>query len=352
MYGKNYHAYASGGNTQSGLSNGINEIFNAIGRVFFMIFRIFMIIFGILFVLTGFLLILSYVMVFVFKFPGAFSHEGLSFNISYFPEMMKYFVTPNVAPWITILATIVIILPLIGIIYWGVRMIFWFRVRDGYVNLAAFVIWVVAAASLSIILFSEGISFAERSTNTTVNMLSQNPDTLFVVTKNKIADIQYDEEFSIPDDNYSVFLVDSLRQICIKPTIVIKPTDDKTSKVEVKMSSSGRSKTEAGRRSESLAYNYSINKDTLYVDEYFSIPPGRKWSADEILISLDLRQNTVLYFDTQSAKLVHESIPVKRLNSEEYEYRHHHDSDLPGGKFWLYSEEGLREVERSSPKRK
>ncbi len=127
------------------LGNAINEIFRAIGKVCYIILRIFLIIIGIVFVLTGFL---SY-----FKF-----YYGLSVQISrgffvlilqesnliYFPDFLHYLVNPSTVPWILLLTSVAFILPMLALIYWGVKMIFWFRARDGVVSLVALVVWVLA----------------------------------------------------------------------------------------------------------------------------------------------------------------------------------------------------------------
>ena len=145
MYGNAYHTTRSmdktndnspysgvsqnntGYNSSSRLGNAINEIFRAIGRVFYIILRIFLIIIGVVFVLTGFLFILSFVMVFVFKYPGAFSIDSSGMNLIYFPDFLNYIVNPSAVPWIIILASIAFILPMLALIYWGVKMIFWFK---------------------------------------------------------------------------------------------------------------------------------------------------------------------------------------------------------------------------------
>jgi phage shock protein PspC (stress-responsive transcriptional regulator) len=357
MYGKNYNpAYNTGVQTSAGgrLGNGINEITSALGRVFFVIFRIFMIVFGIILVVTGFLFILSFIMVFVFKFPGAFSHEGLSFNIGYIPEMLKFVVTPSVAPWITFLTSVVFILPMLALIYWGIRMIFWFRARDRYVNLAAFLIWIAAAAALSIIMFSEGISFAESSVSLSKNYLNVKPDTLYVTSGNKIANLKFDQKFSIPDDDYTVFLVDSLKQIYVKPHLRLAVSDDDKISFDIKKRSSGRSREEARDRSEAIVYNYHTGNDTIYFDEYFKIPQGKKWSADFVTINLQLPENTIIYFDRSAEKLFYNNITIERHEGDDV-YDSWDDSIEPsdlGGKYWQFTHDGLKNVERSAPKHK
>ena len=64
-------------------------------------------------------------------------------------------------------------MPMLALIYWGVKMIFWFKAKDGILSLVAFVVWVMAVAALAMILFNEGISFAETGRSSTQTFLTE-----------------------------------------------------------------------------------------------------------------------------------------------------------------------------------
>jgi phage shock protein PspC (stress-responsive transcriptional regulator) len=296
--------YNSGYNSTSRLGSAINEVFRAIGRVFYIIVRIFLIITGVVFVLTGFLLILSFVMVFIFKYPGAFSFDSSGVNLIYFPDFLNYIVNPAAAPWIMILASLAFILPMIALIYWGVKMIFWFRARDGVVSLAGLVIWVMAIAALAIICFNEGISFAETGKSSVETVLPDTPDTLYVKTDHKISELMYNKQISLPHEEYSVFLNDDKKELYIRPYISVDRSFDRITRIEMRKRSTGRSEIEAVRKTETLLFNYSFKNDSLKIDEYFTVPAGRKWAADEIGMHLYVPEGTVIKFDERSRVLV------------------------------------------------
>ncbi len=56
----------------SQVGNAFNEIFRAIGKVLWIIVRIFLILLGVAIVVAGFLGIVSFIMIFIFKYPGCF----------------------------------------------------------------------------------------------------------------------------------------------------------------------------------------------------------------------------------------------------------------------------------------
>jgi phage shock protein PspC (stress-responsive transcriptional regulator) len=372
MYGKAYHSarslseepdgtyhstsepYSSTYST-SRLGNAFNEIFRAIGRVCFVIFRIFMIIIGVIFVLTGFLAILSLLMIFVFKFPWAFSVDGFNSSLVYLPDFLNYIVNPAVAPWIVALSLLAIILPMLAFIYWGVKMIFWFKAKDGIVSLAGFVLWVMVIAALTIILFNEGISFSETARTASQSVYPIPPDTLYILTDKKVADLKFDKKFSVPDDDYTVFLVDSTRKMYISPDLQLRITDEDNVKVEIRRRSSGRTREDAIRKSESLIYNYRMSHDTLYLDEYFTIPEGNKWTADNLRINLFIPEKTVLYFGNSTEKLFHNVIELGWVKSDTISDSRIDYNTEPwelGNKFWTITEDGLKEAEKVTSKKR
>jgi phage shock protein PspC (stress-responsive transcriptional regulator) len=365
MYGNSYHAASSLNRQTNGQSydgypgtsrvgNAFNEIFRAIGRVFYIIFRIFMIITGLIFVLMGFLTIISLLMIFVFKMPWAFSSGSLDSTLVYFPDFLNYIVNPALAPWIIALTLTALILPMLAFIYWGVKMIFWFRAKDGIISLVAFVIWIMSITALSIIIFNEGISFAESARISTQTVLPDPPDTLYVISDKKVDDLKYSTKFALPDDDYTVFLVDSTEKIYISPWLQLNISEDKTAKIEIRKRSSGSTRSEASKKAESLLYNYRVNNDTLYLDEYFTLSEGSKWSADEITIKLFLPEKTILYFDTSAEQLFHRRIQVTRKENDEFNTIVDYDTEPweLGNRFWAITDEGLRESNKEGSKQK
>jgi len=352
LFGSSYNASLSHDTTQinrtqgsSRLGNAINEVFRAIGNVIYVIFRIFMIIFGVTFVLTGFLFILSYVMIFFFKFPGIFSIDSSGVNLFNIPDFLNYIVNPSAVPWIMILTSIAVILPMLALIYWGVKMIFWFHARDGVVSLVVLVIWVMSIAALSIIGFNEGISFAETGKTTIETVLPKSQDTLYVMTDKKIADLKYDKQFSLPHEEYSVFLNDQKKELYIRTYFAVERSDDKLRRMEIRKRSAGHTEIEAINKTDGLIFNYNIKGDTLIMDEYFTSPSGRKWSADNVGIKLFIPSGTIIKFEKNPRVLLHSS-----FRNEDDDYLE--SSWESRNSVWAMTDNGLEPVTEHSTKLK
>jgi len=341
---------ASAGPVTSGVGNAFNEVFRAIGKVLFIILRIFLIIVGISFVIGGFTALVSFIMVFFFKYPGYFSTHSFGVNLFYIPDFLNYVVNPAIAPWILVLTSIVILMPLLALIYWGVKMIFWFRSRDGIVSLIALIIWVISGAALSLLLFNEGISYAETYRSMTEEIIEKAPSDLYVFAGKKVDDLNYDKDISFDEEDYTVYFADDNKGLFISSGLNIDNSDDNSVRVTVRKRSAGRSRSDATRKAEGLLYNYRITGDTIYVDEYFTIPAGTKWSFDDVRVNLYIPEGTEVHFDKTTENMFRR----QHYYNEEWNWGWDgEDREMvrsgSGNDNWVMTEDGLRRKPNPQP---
>ncbi len=319
--------------TTSKIGNATNEVFRALGKVLFIIVRVILIIFGTALVLSGFLALLTFVMVFIFQYPGAFSTNIEGINLSYLPDFLNYIVSPAAVPWIKALITIVVTFPLLALIYGGIRLIFWFRARDGYIWLIGLVIWVMSVAALSIILFNEGVGFAESEKATTIEYFSSVPDTMYIVSGRKISDLQAVHEISIPDDEYKVLIDDDKKVVHVRASLNIYPDEGNSASVKITRRSYGRNRNDAIENAKRLHYNSNISGNTLTLDEFCTIPSNSKWSFDVLFITVHAPEGTIIYMDKTIESLFHS----------------YDDDDFvtdSRDRFWRMTDDGLDYIEK------
>jgi hypothetical protein len=290
--------------------------------------RIFLIILGTALILTGFLALVTFIMVFVFKYPGSFSTDAAGFNIAYIPDFINYIVSPAAAPWIKGLIVAVVSLPLLALIYGGIRLIFWFRARDGYIWLAGLVLWVMSAAALSIILFNEGIGYAETEKTVSQEYFQNVPDTLYIFSGKKVSGLNTDKEISIPDEEYDIFISEEKQEVYIRTSLDIVNGEGNSASVEIRKHSAGRSRLDAIENAEKLEYNFKISGDTLILDEFFTIPKGRKWSFDYVGVKVNVPEKTVIHMDRTVETLFHSTDDEDFIGN-------------PEESFWLMTDDGL-----------
>ncbi len=339
MYGSNF--YRSGANIQgktseypysSKVGSAFNQVFRAIGKVLFIIVRIFLIIIGVTSVLAGFTTLFSFIIIFVFKYPGSFSIDAGEFNLAYLPDFLNYIVTPAMVPLMTALIVLIVAIPLLAMVYGGIRLIFWFKVRDGYIWLIGLIVWVLCVASLAIISFNEGVSYAERGKTTSLEYFGPTPDTLYIMTGKKISDMHADKEISVTDNYYRIYIDDENDLVYIRSRLDINPADNNSIRIEIERESSGTSRLDAESNASRLNYDFKIAGDTLYFDEFFMIPPDSKWSFDEVEVNVFIPEGTIVSMDKTTEKMCHSY----------YDYDYVKD---PKNRFWIMTEDGLDYIE-------
>ena len=107
------------------------------------------------------------------------------------------------------------------------------------------------------------------------------------------------------------------KELYIRPYLKVYNSENNDARVELRKRSSGRNEIDAMKKTEDLIYNYSISKDTLILDEYFTIPAGRKWAADNVGINLYLPAGSVLKLDKPSLRLLHSYISKEYYESDD-----------------------------------
>lgn len=338
--------YNKGYYNTSRIGNAFNEIFRAIGRVFYISLRVIIIMLGVVLVLAGALLIFSVIMLLVFKYPISISNGGVDMNLIYLSDFLKYIVNPVLVPWIIALTLVILVIPMIAFIYWGVKMIFWFRAKDGIFSLVGLVLWIMIIATLAVILFNEGISFAETARASTQKKFTHLPDTLYIKAGNRTADLKFEKELNFREDGYNIMINDDRKELYIRPYLDVFNSDDKTGMVELRKRSSGRNEIDAMKKTGDLIYNYNITGDTLILDEYFTIPSGRKWSADNVGINIYLPTGSAIKLDQPSLRLLHSYI------SREYYEADDKEKPAQFTDTWILTRDGLEPATGSKLKHK
>lgn len=120
--------------------------------------KIILLVLGIIVLLSG-VSGLASVSVIGLKGPVLFS-APLDHFLNEMSEEVPIFYDMVNTPWILVLTILAIVLPLIGLIYWGVKMIFGFKSPKWRPGLVIFVLWLVILVILAV-LFALGVVSTE-----------------------------------------------------------------------------------------------------------------------------------------------------------------------------------------------
>ena len=311
------------------VGNAVNEILKAFGKFFIIFFRVIVAIIGVAFILAGFSALFSFL--FISLLPNTMLlPEIFEDSLFYLPDFLYFIADPSVSVWLIILTILVVGLPLLALIYWGIRMVFQFRVRDLVLNLTMLIIWILSCVALSIIFFTQGISYSDSYRSKDQFAIPAN-DTLYVRLDNRVSSLEYNKEIHLPFEPVNMYLNVDQDIIYISPELNIFNTDDDPY-LEVVKYSSGHSRSDAISKAEKLAYDVKIEDKQVLLDEYFTLPPGKRWSGAFLKIRLYVPDNTTVYFEEDVEILMHDDYFGCGLYSWE-----------AVGKYWLMTEGRLKQ---------
>ena len=316
----------------SAVGNAFNEIFRAFGKFFIILFRIILAIIGVSFIVAGFTALFSFLFVSLFN-STMFFPEVFEDSLVYLPNFLYFIADPALSVWLTILVTIVIALPLLALIYWGIRMTFQFKAKDLMFNVIMLIIWVLSCVTLIIISFTQGISFSD-SYRTTSRFDIPQTDTLNVRFDDRVSSLDIQRQVSLPFEPFSMYLDEDNDIIYVSPELNIYESDDDYAYMEVLRYSSGHSRSDAIRKAEKLEYDVNISDGLIELDEYFTLPEGQRWSGAFVKIRLYIPENMVIYFDEDLEDIMHDNYFGCGLYSWE-----------AGGRYWKMTDGVLEDTD-------
>ncbi|MCA1757896.1 MAG: PspC domain-containing protein [Bacteroidales bacterium] len=311
--------------------NAVNDLFTVLGRIIIVFLRVILAIFGVTLVLTGFGLLISYIIIAFLDFPvtgGPFSNVEF-FNLV---DLLTFVVTPTLVPVMMLLMSLVVILPLAGMIYWGIRMVFQFRARDLILNVIMFSVWILACATLVIFMFSEGVSFANTG-RTYEQMAIPTTDTLIISGSRTLTESDFDRRLTVPfEDNLTLYLNEEDKTIYGTPEVTFRTLDENAPYIQIVKYSQGKSRVEASKKADDLQYGYNINGNSVGLDNYFTIPAGNRWSGANLRVRVYVPEGMIIYIDEDIEEILDE-----RQGKGVYSWQ-------TGGRYWRVVEGGLEEA--------
>ena len=246
--------------------------------------------FGMIFFVGAILLFISLISVLAFH-PVfiSFNTNGLdSYPVTRFFSMVA---SPAMRTWLYIAVSITVLLPLIGLLVLGLKLLFNFRIRTPWVTTASFLLWIVALiSSVSGGLFlAKGFALQERG----MEVVDMQPtyDTLyFSTTVNRLLMTNPFNEDELPLLDASV----EPNVLVGRPRITFHSTSDRNPQLRIVRTAQGASRREAMDNLNEMHYSLTITDSLITVPSTFAIPSSPRWKGQEFRIECYLPDSTVV----------------------------------------------------------
>lgn len=267
----------------------LSDFFTAFGKMMSGIFRIIAVILGGLFTVAGFILLFSFGLLIFFS-NTPFLADAIHPAMTNIHTLLSIVLNVRHVWPVLILASLVILIPPAALTWLGIKMIFRIWERHRLVNIIGFVIWIASLCALAVILAMQLSLFSNRKQVEQLTELDPLHGTLWIASGKTVSDLEYDRFASV--ERTSFYVNSSREKISATVNLFIHGTDDNRGYLNVVKRGYSNSAGEARQNAMKVEYNWQMRGDTLYLDEYFSLPSGQRWSGSMVNITLKLPEGT------------------------------------------------------------
>ncbi|MCK4749574.1 MAG: hypothetical protein KAT15_21115, partial [Bacteroidales bacterium] len=253
----------------------LDEIFHVIGQFILIILKIVLFVIGFALIIGGLATLTGLSIAFFFS-SSIFPVKFFGSDIHSFAEVFGVFGDPTNLTLISIALFFTIVIPLIALIYGGIKMMFRFKAKDKMIGLTAFVLWILSLIFLISMAAFEGWHFNDYGRTSTTYELEEFPsDTLVVrINNNPEIDVFSDEWYTSNSDDWHI--LSTVDRVYGKIKLNIQPGNFEEWELAVRKNSQGRNDAEAVMNASKLDYNWEQESSTLILDPYFSLEKPNK----------------------------------------------------------------------------
>jgi phage shock protein PspC (stress-responsive transcriptional regulator) len=271
---------------------GISSFFDALGNVFLTLFKVFGKFVGILLILIGAFTVVGLLI-------GMFTMSSFDlFNLGIVNQLDIYDYAPVWPIWLlSIFGFFAIGIPFFFIAYLGLKILVNNLKSIG--NLAKFSllgIWLLSLITLAIFGLKTGLKTKEQDHMFVKEELAITAQDTLKITMNTnelFSSRMYrdsDEKF-VYDENDTKFIFSQ------DVRLIVKSTKDSIASIKIRKEASGESHLEARNRAIDISYQYSLENNTLLLNNYFLMSPEKRYNNQEVEVTVYVPEGTVIFAD-------------------------------------------------------
>ena len=306
--------------------------------IFGAFFKIFAKLLGVLFIIIG-LIFLASIVSSLFGGTGMIHIDNHSLSINDF--FYTFFDKGNHFMLATLAVILFLGVPLIMLVYKGVKLLLGIRGKNRIVNFTASILWLIGIALAITVGVQIADQFSEETTSKQeFSMTKTKCDTLFLRMK-EVKDWNDDDKenshkkhFHISIKKHKLFATDSSNIYFGYPTLDIVKGESDNMEIVVYNYAMGKDKKEAIHFSHNISYEISQKDSLVELMPYFSIPKEEKWRNQQVHVEVRLPKGKTVYLSKNMRNILDD------VKNETDTY----DGDMVGKK-WIMGAEELKCVD-------
>jgi len=325
---------------KSKAGNAIGKIGSLLGQVLLYLLKALLVIVKVISIIIGVILIVSMLLVFIAlvgavffasyspDFSGVIGGVGMSLN-----EIISSVLDISSSYWITIPLFLTFAIPIVALIYAGIRILFRFKAKDGAIGIIAAIIWAAAVVSLSLTFFFQmrSLAVSEKVVKEfEVTPVNSNSKIVLCKTYNYLADSSLVEEKAKFFD-WKIVKIKGKQQLAGKHKLIVEKSNETKPRFEVIRKARGVNNYTAQNNANDIVYSLTLNDTLAILDPLYIIPEKSKWKNQNLTVKLYLPEGYGVYLDESLTDIL-----------EKYQPYSNYWADEMVGKTWVMTANGLR----------
>lgn len=319
----------------SKLSDNVSSIIHFIGKVAVVVFKVLLVIFGIWLFFLSLGVLGSFTGIFFFNdtIISPFTWNDINFA---FTDLIRLFTDPFTAIIGMISLYLLVIVPALAIIYFSLKMIFRFKVRNRAIGIIGITLWLVSLMTLVVAGFRTAYNFKSNADISRNYTLENDKDTLFIKLANPYTD-RYNHQVR---ERFNMVYVDFENNLKLsgKPRLFIDKSNNHKISLEIAKEARGMTKEEALKYAKNISYDWQQDDSLIIFNRYFKINGTKKVRDQELNIYLKIPVGKVVYFDKYIDQIAYDIRNVQGV----YDWNMTEE-------YWIMTEDGLSLLDELRP---
>lgn len=291
--------------------NALENLMRAVGLVIVAIFKFMIGAIGVFFLVIGSVFLAGLIMI-LLGFSNLFGHIQIGNGIN-FPDISNLFASSGHYNLIVITLIILVLIPIVALIYGGVKILF--NIRTKHRILRAFVLttWILALILFVTLLIMNASNYAvEASGSESAQIEAPKKSHLQIQVRDNTENQRmtvfrvFNHRFNYNDWNESLYT---------KPELILEKSDDSAMHLTVEKRAKNVVMTHSERYLDRIYYNWDQYDTVLYLDKYLHTDDDDFWMFPSATIRLRLPEGQVIVLSEEACDML-ESYQQERYCSD------------------------------------
>jgi len=300
-----------------------HKFFKTVGLVIMAMAKIFIAVLGVGFIALGTVVILGLLG------PVVFGHSFFPFHSS---PLTFFLVSSNNITGILTGISLLIGIPVLALIYAGVKMIFRFKSNDRLIGITALVLFIIGIVVFGFSGFLEMQNYQSNGKSKENKIINLNADSVLYLTASEdtisfqgemIDDVMHIRKMTLvrKDGQYSFFM---------HPQMNIEKSETNNIEIEMTREAKGIDRKNSNDNAGNIEYNFTQKDSLLIFDPYFTLKNNKTWRSQKLHLTLKLPVGRTVYIGKNLMCIIYDIDNVSHISDDEMT-----------GKTWIMTPDGL-----------